>query len=52
MAYTRNTMTDDQFTKLFKYIEEFRAEVNERFEKTNDSIDRLATTLDAFAKKA
>lgn len=26
-------MSEDQFTKLFKYIEEFRADVNERFEE-------------------
>ena len=26
-------MSDDQFTKLFKYIEEFRSEVNTRFEE-------------------
>lgn len=46
-------MTDDQFTKLFKYIEEFRAEVNERFEKTasQESLDRLTNTIDAFMKR-
>ena len=26
-------MSDDQFTKLFKYIEEFRSDVNKRFEE-------------------
>lgn len=26
-------MSEDQFTKLFKYIQEFRADVNERFEE-------------------
>jgi hypothetical protein len=26
-------MNDDQFTKLFKYIEEFRGDVNKRFEE-------------------
>ena len=26
-------MSEEQFTKLFKYIEEFRADVNERFEE-------------------
>ena len=25
-------MSDDQFTKLFKYIEDFRGDVNKRFE--------------------
>ena len=27
-------MNDDQFTKLFKYIEEFRSEVSGKLEKT------------------
>ena len=26
-------MSNDQFTKLFKYIEDFRSEVNKRFEE-------------------
>jgi hypothetical protein len=26
-------MSDDQFTKLFKYMEEFRADVNRRFDE-------------------
>lgn len=40
-------MDDDQFTKLFKYIEEFRSEVNNRFDETasKDSMDRLVNTL-------
>lgn len=28
-------MSEDQFTKLFNYIEEFRADVNERFEEAS-----------------
>ena len=44
-------MSDDQFTKLFKYIEEFRFEVNDKFKQTQSSIGRLANTLDAFAKR-
>lgn len=46
-------MNDDQFMKLFKYIEEFRAEVNNKFEKTasRDSMDRLVNTLDGFLKR-
>lgn len=36
--------------KLFKYIEDFRIEVNTRFETvaTKDSIDRLAASVDAL----
>lgn len=26
-------MSDDQFTELFKYVEEMRSEMNERFEE-------------------
>lgn len=46
-------MSDDQFTKLFKYIEEFRSEVNQRFDETasKSALDRLTNTLDAFAKR-
>lgn len=46
-------MNDDQFTKLFKYIEEFRSEVNNRFDETasRDSMDRLVNTLDGFLKR-
>jgi uncharacterized coiled-coil DUF342 family protein len=28
-------MSDDQFTKLFKYIEEFRADVDKKFEEAS-----------------
>lgn len=43
-------MNDDQFTKLFSYIEDFRAEVNGRFEKSasQDSLDSLQRTIDKF----
>lgn len=46
-------MHDDQFTKLFKYIEEFRAEVNTKFNETasRDSMDRLVNALDGFLKR-
>lgn len=39
-------MSDDQFTKLFKYIQEFRTDVDARFEaqdrKINDVISAVA----------
>lgn len=50
-------MNDDQFTKLFKYIEEFRSEVNGRLEyletniATKASIDDLIDTIDSFVKR-
>jgi len=31
-------MSDDQFTKLFKYVQEFRTDVNKQFEKAR--VDR------------
>ncbi|MEI7918369.1 MAG: hypothetical protein WCH58_03215 [Candidatus Saccharibacteria bacterium] len=46
-------MSEDQFTKLFKYIEDFRSEVNEKFEHTasQESLDRLTNTIDSFVKR-
>ncbi len=46
-------MSEDQFTKLFKYIEEFRGEVNEKFSDTASqaSLDRLTNTIDSFVKR-
>jgi hypothetical protein len=39
-------MTDDQFAKLFKYIEEMRAEINARFEETVGRLGKIERTLD------
>lgn len=46
-------MNDDQFTKLFKYVEEFRNEMNVKFEGTASqvSLDRLTNTIDGFVKR-
>lgn len=46
-------MSEDQFTKLFNYIEEFRGEVSEKFENTasQESLDRLTNTIDSFVKR-
>ncbi len=40
-------MNDDQFTKLFKYIEEFRSEVNDKLDQkaSQGSMERLLNTL-------
>jgi uncharacterized coiled-coil DUF342 family protein len=40
-------MGDDQYTKLFKYIEEFRADVNKRF---NDAKEDRADIRGAIAE--
>jgi len=46
-------MNDDQFTKLFKYIEAFRSEVNTKLDQkaSQDSMERLLNTLDGFLKR-
>lgn len=46
-------MDDDQFTKLFKYIEDFRSEVNTKLDQkaSQDSMERLLNTLDGFLKR-
>ena len=46
-------MEDDQFTKLFKYIEAFRAEVNTKLDEkaSQNSMERLLDTLDGFLKR-
>jgi hypothetical protein len=46
-------MNDDQFTKLFKYVEEFRLEMNDKFQATasQESLDRLTNTIDGFVKR-
>lgn len=45
-------MSDDQFTKLFKYFEDFRSEVNSRFDNVDHKFDQLQSAVDAYAKKA
>jgi flagellar biosynthesis chaperone FliJ len=46
-------MNDDQFTKLFKYIEEFCSEVNTKLDQkaSQDNMERLLNTLDGFIKR-
>ena len=46
-------MDDDQFTRLFKYIEDFRSEVNEKLDqKANKTdMDRLINTMDDFIRR-
>lgn len=46
-------MSDDQFTKLFRYVEETRTEVREIKETmaTKDDIRRLESLIDGYAAK-
>ena len=44
-------MNDDQFTKLFRYMEDFRAETSERLDNTasKKQVDHLIDAVDSFA---
>jgi len=46
-------MKDDQFTKLFKYIEEFRNEVNTKLDEkaSQATMEQLINTIDSFVKR-
>ncbi len=46
-------MDDNQFTKLFAYIEDFRSEVNNKLDEkaSQSSLNSLTNTLDAFVKR-
>lgn len=44
-------MNDDQFTKLFRYIEQRFNESDKKMDAMAGSINQLANTLDAFAKR-
>lgn len=38
-------MSDDQFTKLFKYMEEFRADVTKRFDENDRQHNELNAAI-------
>ncbi|MGH7195567.1 MAG: hypothetical protein ACREGA_02195 [Candidatus Saccharimonadales bacterium] len=44
-------MSDDQFTKLFKYMQGEFQKVNERFDETDAKIDSYAGAVDTYAKQ-
>lgn len=50
--YNKCTMNDDQFTKLFKYIQDFRQDVDTRFNKVDERFDRLEQAIDSYAAQA
>ena len=43
-------MSEDQFTKLFKYMEKRFDDVDGRFDKVDERIDRLVSSMDGFVK--
>ena len=44
-------MSEDEFMRLFKYVQEFREEVNAKLDEkaSQSSLDRLMDTIDSFA---
>ncbi len=46
-------MSEGKFSKLFKYVEDFRAEMNQKFEQTasQTALDSLTNMIDAFLKR-
>ncbi len=49
-------MKDDEFTKLFKYVQQefttLRTDMNGRFDGVDKRIDNLTGAVDAFAKQS
>lgn len=43
-------MSEDQFTKLFKYIEAFREDVDQKFAKIDSRLDSLEKLVDKVLK--
>ncbi len=46
-------MSDDQFMKMFRYIEEFRAEANEKLDDkaSKADVEMLKNVIDGYAAK-
>ena len=51
MAHTFRTMSDDQFTKLFKYIQEFRNEMHREVARIDARFDDIYGLLDEDLKR-
>ena len=53
MGYNVSTMSEDQFTKLFKYMQKEFAAVNQKLDEkaSQTSLDRLTNTIDGFVKR-
>jgi len=45
-------MSQDEFTKLFKYMQEMREDMNRQFDDTNTRIASYAGAVDSFAKQS
>ncbi len=44
-------MSEDQFTKLFKYMGDRFSDMDKRFDKVDEKVDNIQGTLDSFAKQ-
>jgi len=44
-------MSEDQFTKLFKYMQEFRQDVDGKFSIVDKRFDLLTDIIDGYANK-
>lgn len=43
-------MSEDEFMKLFKYLQEMQSKIDIRFEEQDKKIDKVQNTVDAIAK--
>ena len=50
LRYSRS-MSEDQFTKLFRYMQEFRQDVDNRFGGVDKHFDDLTNLIDGYAGK-
>lgn len=44
-------MSDDQFTKLFKYVQTMDKRIDARFDEVNSNIDSYAGAIASYAKQ-
>lgn len=52
LCYTAYTMSDDQFTKLFKYMQKEFSAVRSDIAEVKQSVDSYAGLVDAYAKQS
>jgi|WetSurMetagenome_2_1015567.scaffolds.fasta_scaffold960346_2 hypothetical protein len=44
-------MSQDEFTRLFQYMQQKFDAIDNQFEQVNNKVNRLTNTVDAYAKK-
>ena len=50
-VWYNKSMSEDQFTKLFKYMQEFRKEVDDRFNAHDKRFDEVINLIDGYGGK-